>query len=73
MYRTALYCTAVVLLAAPNRQPPEHIHYTFSATYFVMNHFINIIFVTVFYRVTIKEIDTFNVIKTVSVVDTQFA
>jgi hypothetical protein len=25
------------------------------------------------YRVTIKEIDTFNVIKTVSVVDTQFA
>jgi hypothetical protein len=25
------------------------------------------------YRVTIKEIDTFNVIKTVSVADTQFA
>jgi hypothetical protein len=25
------------------------------------------------YRVTIKEIDTFNVIKTVNIVDTQFA
>ena len=49
MYRTALCCTAVVLLAAPKLQPAEYVYYTFTVIEFVVNYFINTLFLTVFY------------------------